>query len=166
MKLNPLFLSIFGLETGMEIKEKVKELIADYLGEHNIELVDVAYRREQNGMTLRLLVDTAEGIKISECEDLNNFLSETLDREGVIDERYILEVASPGLDRPIRTDRDFERSMNKELEIATYEPIDGKKTHDGRLIGMDKETIAIESNGISTVIQKAKIAMARLKIKF
>lgn len=150
----------------MEIIEHVKELIAGYLEERNIELVDITYRRQQEGMVLRLLVDTAEGITIKECEELNNFLSEALDKEDLIAERHTLEVSSPGLDRPIKTDRDFERAMGKDLEIMTYVPIDGRKSHTGKLIGIDKEKIVIEADGISTVIPRDKIAIARLKINF
>ena len=150
----------------MEIIERVKKLIQGYLDDHDIELVDITYRREQGGMVLRLLVDTPQGITINECEGLNNFLSEALDKENSIYERYILEVSSPGLDRPITTDRGFERSMGKEFELTTYEPVDGKKGHEGKLIGMDKDNIVIESAGITTVIPKNRIAMARLKIRF
>ena len=150
----------------MEVVAKVEELIADHLAQNGIELVEVIYRREQEGMVLRLLVDKPEGIKISECEAINIYLSELLDKEDVINDRYILEVASPGLDRPMKTDRDFERSMAKVLDITTYVPIDGKKTHEGKLIGMDKENVVIESSGISTVIPRANIARAVLKIEF
>lgn len=150
----------------MEIIDRVKELISDYLERHDIELVDIVYRREQNGMVLRLLVDTPNGIKVNECEDLNNFLSDCLDRDDLIDERYILEISSPGLDRPIKTDRDFERSIGKVIDVTTYEPVDGKRAHYGKLIGMDKDEIVIESGGISVVIPKKKIAMARPRIEF
>ena len=150
----------------MEITERVKELMAGYLDGHDIELVEITYKREQGGMVLRLLVDKPGGIKISECEELNNYLSETLDKENIIDDHHIVEVSSPGLDRPMKTDRDFERSMGKVLEITTYEPIDGKKSHCGRLIGIDKENIVIESDGTSTLIPMQKIARAVLKIEF
>ena len=149
----------------MDVIGSAKRLIEGYLEENSIELVDIIYRREQGGMVLRLLVDTPQGITIAECEALNNYLSEALDRENIIDERHILEVASPGLDRPIVTDRDFERSMGKALEVRTYEPIDEKKAHEGKLIGMDKENIVLESGGISVVISRKSIARARLKIK-
>lgn len=149
----------------MEAADRVKELIAPYLAENEIELVDIVYRRESQGMVLRLSVDKEGGIRLSECEELNNYLSAKLDEESLIDERYILEVSSPGLDRPIKTDRDFRRAMAKELEIDTYEPVDGKKHMAGRLIGMDDAAIVIESSGISAVIPKSKIAMARLMIE-
>ena len=148
----------------MEIVDRVKELAGGYLKDNGIELIEITYRREQGGMTLRLLVDTSSGVRIDECEGLNNYLSELLDAEDVIQEHYVIDVSSPGLDRPIKTDRDFERSIDKTLEITTYEPIDGRKTHEGRLVGMSKEEIVVESNGISTVIPRAKIALARLRI--
>lgn len=150
----------------MEITDRVKELLSGYLDTNGIELVDIIYRREQSGMVLRVLVDTPSGITIDECEGVNNYLNGLLDKEDAIKERYILEVSSPGLDRPIKSDRDFERSIGKALELTTYEPIDGRKAHEGLLVGMDKEKIVIESEGVSTVIPRVKIAMARLKIDF
>jgi len=150
----------------MEIADRVNLLIESYLEENGLELVEVIYRREQGGMVLRLLVDTADGITVDECEKLNNFLSEALDEENVIDGHFVLEVASPGLDRAIVTDRDFIRVMDKELDISMYEPIDGKREHQGKLLGIDQDNIVIESAGVSTVIPRAKIAKAKLKIDF
>lgn len=149
-----------------DIVERVKELVRPYLEDSGVELIEITYRREQGGMTLRLLVDTPEGIKIAECERVNNYLSELLDKEEVIGEHYLIEVSSPGLDRPIKTDRDFERVLGKDLEVTTYVSVDGRKTHEGRFIGMDKDAIVIESDGVSIVIPKASIALARLKIEF
>lgn len=149
----------------MDVIDRVKGLISGYLEDNGMELVDITYRREQGGMTLRLLADTPVGISIAQCEGLNNYLSELLDKENVIGERYLLEVSSPGLDRPITTDKDYERVMSKVLDITTYERIDMRKIHEGSLIGMDRENIVIESKGVSTVIPKAKIAMARLKVE-
>lgn len=150
----------------MEITDHVNSLVEGYLEENGLELVEVIYRREQGGMVLRLLVDTADGITVDECEKLNNFLSEALDKENVIDGHFVLEVASPGLDRAIVTDRDFIRVMGKELDVSMYEPIDGKREHQGKLLGIDQDNIVIESAGVSTVIPRAKIAKAKLKIDF
>lgn len=150
----------------MEIIDRVTELIGPYLGERGIELVEMIYRREQGGMVLRLFVDTATGITLKECEDLNNYLGELLDKESLIEEnRFLLEVSSPGLDRHLKTDRDFQRVIDKILEVSTYAPIDGKREHSGKLIGMDSDNIVLEEDGISTVIPRSKIARARLKIE-
>lgn len=150
----------------MEIVDRVREMTEVYLRDHGIELIDIVFRREGSGLVLRIVADTADGITVSECADLNNFLSEVLDREDVIQDHYTLEVSSPGLDRPIKTDRDFERSMGKTLEFTTFEAIDGRKTHDGVLVGMGKDNVVIERQGISTVIPRSKIALAMLKIEF
>ena len=150
----------------MEIVDRVKEIAEVYLKDHGIELLDIVFRREGQGLVLRIVADTLDGITVGECAKLNNFLSEVLDREDVIQERYTLEVSSPGLDRPMKTDRDFERSIGKELEFTTFEAIDGKKTHEGVLVGMDKDNVVIERQGISTVIPRIKIALARLKLEF
>ena len=150
----------------MEIVDRVKEITEVYLKDHGIELIDIVFRREGPVLVLRIVADTPEGITVSECTGLNKFLSEVLDREDVIQDRYTLEVSSPGLDRPIKTDRDFERSMGKELEFTTFEVIDGRKTHEGLLIGMDSDNVVIERQGISTIIPRREIALARLKIDF
>jgi ribosome maturation factor RimP len=149
----------------MDLKAKVTEIVKPYAAERGIEIVDVIYRREGQGMVLRVLADKREGITLDECEEMNNYLSLELDKDETIQERYILEVCSPGLDRHLVTDSDFERVMGQKLEANTYEPIDGRRAHEGVLIGMDKETIVIENNGISTVVPRDKIAMARLKIE-
>ena len=121
----------------MEIIERVKDIVKDYIMQHNIEIVDITFRREGQGLVLRILADKPQGIRVSECEEFNKFLSEALDKEDVIQDRHILEISSPGLDRPIKTDRDFERAMGRNLEITTYEMIDGRKTHEGSFLGME-----------------------------
>lgn len=150
----------------MEVTDRVKQIAEGYSKDHGIEIIDIIFRREGSGLVLRIIADTPQGIKVSECEAFNNFLSEALDAQDVMQDRYMLEVSSPGLDRPIKTDRDFERSMGKELELTTFAAIDGRKTHEGVLAGMDKDNIVIERQGVSTVIPRNIIALARLKIDF
>lgn len=149
-----------------QIIESVKALVDSYLKDHAIELVDVIYRRESPGMVLRLLVDTAEGITIEECEDLNKYLSEVLDKESVIEDHFVLEVSSPGLDRALKTDRDFERVAGNELMITTFEPIEGKRVIEGKLVSSDKEKLFIEAVDKTIIVPRAKIAKATLKIEF
>ena len=145
---------------------RIQDLIDDYLVEHQIEVVEMAYKRINGEMTLQLFVDTPNGIRMEECEALNKHVGEVIERENVIESHYVVEVSSPGLDRPLKTDRDFERNLGKDIELTTYEPIDGRRAHDGRYVGMDKEKIVVEKDGISTVIPRNKIAVARLKIEF
>ena len=171
IKVNPFFLNeatiyVSGGFMDNDVIERVKALAADYLSQNSMELVDIIYRREQPGMVLRLLVDTPYGVTVKECTDLNHYLSEALNGENIIEGHFVLEVSSPGLDRPIVTDRDFERAVGNDLTVTTYEPIDGGRAHEGKLIGLEKENIVIESEGISIVVPRVKIAKAVLKIDF
>ena len=149
-----------------DLFNRIQDLINDYLAEQQIEVVEMAYKRINGEMTLQLFVDTPNGIRMAECEGLNKHVGEVIERENVIESHYVVEVSSPGLDRPLKTDRDFERNLGKDIELTTYEPIDGRRAHDGRCVGMDKEKIVVEKDGISTVIPRNKIAVARLKIEF
>lgn len=150
----------------MDITQRVQELLETYMNDHGIELVEISYKKTQEGMTLRILVDTPNGIRMDQCEALNHYVGEVLDRENIITEHYVIEVSSPGLDRPMKTDRDFVRNVGKDIEVTTYEMIDGRKTHEGCLIGMDAGTIVIEREGVSTVIPRNRIALARLRLDF
>ena len=116
-------------------------------------------------MVLRILLDKASGITLDECGQVNKELSELLDKESVIDERYALEVSSPGLGRAMKTDEDFQRVLGKDVKVTTYASVDGKNVFIGKLLGMGSSTIVIENNeGISTEIPREKIAKARLEI--
>ena len=79
-----------------ELQEKIKEITVNILAAHKIELVDIAYRKESKAKILRILADTETGITMDECAKMNKLIGEALDEKDLIDERYILEVSSPG----------------------------------------------------------------------
>ena len=100
------------------LQEKLKTLVADYLKEENIILVDLNFQSRGRKSILRILVDEPEGgISLDRCAYLNNEISELLDREDLIETRYTLEVSSPGIDRPLRTREDFSRCLNRKVKI-------------------------------------------------
>ena len=118
-------------------------------------------------MVLRVLLDKPSHITIDECGKINNELSERLDEANIIEEHYVLEVSSPGLDRPIIKRMDFERALGKDIRVSTYGPIDGKNVFIGKLLGIGDLTIVVEDKeGISTEIELKKIARAKLEIAF
>ncbi len=146
----------------MDIIEKVKGLIGNLLKDKAIELVDITYRRESGGMTLRLLVDKEGGITLDECTYLNEEIGKILDGEDIMAEKYVLEVSSPGLDRPLKTRRDFERVMEKKICVHTYEPIEGKRRDcEGVVTSVDDEKVTVGN----FVIRLDKIAKAKLKVE-
>jgi len=112
---------------------------------------------------LRVFIDKDGGIEIDDCQELSEQLEERLDQTDPIKERYILEVSSPGLDRVLRKERDFERETGKMIDITTYAPIDGKKEFVGKLTGFDKETITVDDQQVFSL---DKVATIRLHIEF
>jgi ribosome maturation factor RimP len=142
------------------IVDKVKALIANLLQDNEIELVEMTYRREAGGMVLRLFVEKEGGITIDDCARLNERIGEILDTEDVMPEQYILEVSSPGLDRSLKTRRDFERAMGKEIRVHTYEPVADKRDHEGVVTAVDDVSVTV--GGIA--IRLDKVAKAKLVI--
>lgn len=131
-----------GKATSASVVETLREIISEILEVRGTELVDLIYRREGGKFVLRVLADTPEGITLNECADLNRIIGETLDERDLIQESYILEVASPGLDRPLVLPRDFERVLGKPVRLLLKRPLSGQtdvtgvleKVNEGKLI--------------------------------
>lgn len=151
----------------MGIIEDLRDKIEVFLKEGNYELIDITFRRESGGMTLRLIVDkVGGGITIGECTALNDSIGAMLDENDLIYESYILEVASPGLDRPIVTDRDFERSLGKLIKVYTTEFILDKRLNTGLLKKVEADKITLEKDGKTLEIPREMISKAILEIVF
>ncbi|UCD54709.1 MAG: ribosome maturation factor RimP [Candidatus Omnitrophota bacterium] len=148
----------------MEIIEKIKKLLEPIANERKFCIVDITYKREGGRVVLRILADKEGGITMDDCTRLNNELSELLDRENIIEEQYVLEVSSPGLDRKLNKDEDFAWAVGKKVKVTTYVPLDGKNMFTGTLVGLGKGTIVIEEKGTSWEIPREKLASARILI--
>lgn len=108
-------------------EQKAEALLEPIVAEHDFELVDVEYVKEGSNFYLRAYIDKPEGITVDDCEVVSRTFSQKLDEEDFIDEAYIMEVSSPGLGRPLKKEKDYKRSMGKELEIRTYRAINKEK---------------------------------------
>jgi len=149
------------------IQDKVKELTAPLLSEEGIELVDLTYHRETGGMVLRFTVDKAGGITIGECGELSRRIEALLDGSNAIEERYMLEVQSPGLDRKLVNTSDFERVIGEEIFVATYGPVEGRNDITGKLKWVGEENIKVEfPSGEELTIPRKMIAKAKLHFEF
>lgn len=149
------------------VVEKVREITAQMLFDSGIELVELTYRRESGGMVLRFTVDKGGGITIAECGNLSQKIERILDESNIIEERYILEVQSPGLDRRLVKTSDFERAIGEEIVVNTYGPVANKREHMGKLKWVNEEKIEIETPvGAEVIIPRNLIAKANLKISF
>lgn len=140
--------------------EKAREIVSNILNDNKIELVEMTYRREGGRRVLRILVDTEGGISIDECAKLNEIIGETLDAQDIINEHYILEVSSPGLDRPLKSKNDFLRLKGKRIRAHTYEPIAGKREFAGVLEVVSDDSIGILEDAHMITIPLDKISKA------
>lgn len=142
---------------------KTEQLLAPILKEKAFELVDVEYIKEGGSWYLRAYIDKPGGITVDDCEVVSRILSDRLDEQDFIDESYILEVSSPGLGRPLKKDKDFQRSIGSEVEIKLYRPLDHVKEFTGVLEAFDPETVTISTQTQeSLTIPRELIALIRL----
>ncbi len=146
---------------------KTEALLQPILDKYNFELVDVEYVKEGESWYLRAYIDKEGGITVDDCEVVSREANELLDEQDYIEDSYIFEVSSPGLGRPLKKEKDYIRSMGKELEIRTYRAIDKQKEFYGILKAYDADSVTIEDeNGNEMKFQKSDIALIRLAFDF
>lgn len=149
-----------------EIVDKVKELVSPFLRAEEIELVEIVYRRQKGSMVLRLLVDKQGGISLDECSALNRKIGEALDELILIDEPYILEVSSPGLDRPLKLPSDFKRAKGRWVKIVLNSEIEGKGVWIGEVVEADDKNVTVKAKDREIEIPLGKIVKAKKEIIF
>ncbi len=167
-----MFLAGFGNEGKTmarreEYEQRTEKLLMPVLEEHHFELVDVEYVKEGGSWYLRAYIDKPGGITVDDCEIVNRELGDLLDEQDFIEDSYILEVSSPGLGRPLKKQRDFERSLGEEVEIRTYRMMNKQKEFRGILKAYDEGTVTIETEeGQEQIFEKENIALIRLAFDF
>jgi ribosome maturation factor RimP len=152
-------------------KKKIEEIVTGFaapiVDKNSFELVDVEFIKEGSNYFLRIYIDKPGGITIDDCKIVSEEISDVLDKEDPIVQKYFLEVSSPGLDRPLKKDSDFERFKGEMVEIKVFKPIDDKKVFEGKLLGYNSTMILIEKgNGEKMEFERDKIALVRRLIKF
>ena len=148
-------------------EQRTEELLLPIIEEFHFELVDVEYVKEGANWYLRAYIDKPGGIAVDDCEVVSRELSDLLDEKDYIEDSYILEVSSPGLGRPLKKEKDFQRSLGEEIEIRTYRAIDRQKEFVGILTDYDKTSVTIEyEDGEKMTFEKSDIALCRLAFDF
>lgn len=150
-----------------EYESKTESFLLPLMQEHHFELVDVEYVKEAGNWYLRAYIDKEGGIAVDDCEVISRKLGEWLDEKDFISDSYILEVSSPGLGRPLKKEKDFLRSIGKDVEIKLYRQLNKQKDFTGSLKAYDKETVTIGlSDGEEMVFNRTDIALIRLAFDF
>ena len=148
------------------IQQTVTELVSPVVENLNYELVDVEYVKEGANWYLRVYIDKPGGISIDDCQAVSEQVSELLDKNDPIDQSYYLEVSSPGLDRPLKTEKDFTKYKGELVEVKVFQPIDGKKIFEGELVGLMDNFIVISQGGHDVQFERDKVAVVKRVIKF
>ena len=148
-----------------EYESRTEKLMLPIVEEMNFELVDVEYVKEGGNYFLRAYIDKEGGITINDCEAVSRRLSDLLDEADFIPDSYILEVSSPGLGRPLKKDKDFARSIGKEVEIRLFQAVNRKKEFTGVLSAYDKDSVTItQEDSEVIIIPRSGIALIRLAL--
>ena len=152
---------------GEQYEARVEAWITPVLEQHQFELVDGEYVREVGVWYLRCYIDKEGGITVDDCEVISRLLGEWLDKEDFIEDSYILEVSSPGLGRPLKKEKDFARSIGKDVEIRLYKAIDKQKEFTGTLTSYDADSVTLTmEDGSERTFEKSGIALIRLAFDF
>ncbi len=148
-------------------EKKVEELVLPIMEENGFELVDIEFVKEGPNWYLRIFADKEGGITIDDCEVISKALAQRLDEKDPIEQAYILEVSSPGIDRPLKKEEDFVRFAGEIVDVKLYKPYEGKKEHQGQLLGL-KDTIVtiIDEDGREMAFSRKEIASIRLAVIF
>lgn len=129
-----------------EILEKLKEIVLSCLKKNNLELFEINYYGRGKPQ-LTILIDRPQGgITIDECAIMNRIISEALDSANILDSSYVLEVSSPGVDRPLKERGDFSRVINKRIRCILLEPISGKKEIEGKVCETNDESVTLDTD--------------------
>ncbi len=149
-----------------EYEQKAEALLSPIVESNGFELVDVEYVKEAGNWYLRGYIDKPGGITVNDCETVSRAFSDRLDEDDFIEDSYIMEISSPGLDRPLKKEKDFARSIGKLVEIRTYRTIEKQKEFCGELTAYDNNSVTIDEEGTPRTFDKKDIALVRLAIDF
>ena len=148
------------------VKERIHDIAVPVSGQLGVDIVDIELAGNARRTVLRIFLDKPGGVTLEDCEKFSRSLSAVLDVEDPISSRYVLEVSSPGLDRPLRTRRDFQISTGKLARIVTREKIAGETLLIGRILSANEQSVTVVVEGSKEVsIPFEQISKARLEIE-
>ena len=153
----------------MSVKERVEELVLPILEGLGYELVEVTYQKQHDAMHLTIYIDSDKegGVSLDDTEIVANAIDKPLDElDPTAGEPFVLNVSSPGLDRPLKTERDYIKKIGTDVEVSLYAPIAGSKKHVGKLLAYQNGTISLRTESGELQIETKSIAVAKPYITF
>jgi ribosome maturation factor RimP len=148
-----------------EIVDRVRAIAEPIVSDEGMELADVEYRRESKGWVLRLYLDKEGGVTLDDCSRISQEVGRSLDVEDFIQIPYALEVSSPGLTRPLKTEKDFLKYRHSLIKVKTLDPIQSRRQFKGRLLGVSANQIEMEVEGRIFQIPLSNVVKANLEVE-
>jgi ribosome maturation factor RimP len=148
------------------ITKQVADLVEAVLDEMGFELVDVEYLAKQSRWVLGLYIDKPGGVTIDDCAQVSREISYLIDVKDVIDHEYVLEVSSPGLNRPLKKERDFRWARGKRVKVKMLAPLEGRRNFTGTLKNFEAGTLYVETEGGLVALPWREVDKARVIYEF
>lgn len=144
----------------------VTEIVKPIASSLNLEIWDVRFEKEGSMWILKVIIDKEDGVSLDDCESLSRPLDKKLDELDPIEQSYLLEVSSAGIERELTRDWHFEKLTGKEVMLKLIRPYENEREFIGQLICMENDMVSILVNGITQIFGRADIAYVRLYIEF
>ncbi|MGE4213707.1 MAG: ribosome maturation factor RimP [Anaerotignaceae bacterium] len=151
----------------MNTEKKVEALLAPIIEANKVELADVEFVKEGQNWYLRIYIEKDGGVTIDDCEVVSRAIEKVIDEKDPIEQAYILEVSSPGIDRPLKKDTDFVKFAGEVVDVKLYKAIDKQKEFQGKLKGLEGTVVTIiDDDGKEVSFERKDIASIRLAVLF
>jgi ribosome maturation factor RimP len=141
---------------------KLTALLRPLVEDLGYEFVGVEFSNNPKNRVLVLYIDKVAGIAIEDCERTSREVAALMDVEDPISGQYVLEVSSPGLDRPLFNPEQFAQFTGERVQISLFAPQEGRRKFKGRILGVEGEKVSIEQDGVEVILEHGNIAKARL----
>lgn len=155
---------------GQSIKKLVAEETSEFFDKNGYELYNLEFVKEGSDWFLRVYIDMIDPdryVGTEDCEKVSRYLSDMLDKKDPVSQSYYLEVSSPGMDRTLLKDADFERYAGKRVELSLYKAMNGQKKLEGILKGLEGDEIVITDDAENILrLQKKQVAKTKLVVVF
>ncbi len=150
-------------DTGEAWLSRVEAAVAPVLASRGVSLVDAQWRREGRRWVLRFFVDKPGGVSIGDCQAVSREAGDVLDVTGLIEPAYDLEFSSPGLDRELRSEREYAWAVGRDVRCWVREPVEGRTEFSGRLLAVSTAALTLEGpEGRTQDVPRPLVTKARL----
>lgn len=150
-----------------KIEETVWQIAEPIANENGLEIYDVEFKKEGSDYFLRVFIDKEEGVSIDDCEAVSRPLSDALDEADPISEGYYLEVSSPGIERQLKRQKDFDRFCGENISVKLFRAVNGTKQLTAKLVSRTEDVLTVETEaGEKIEIDNKDVAVVRLAVDF